>query len=325
VYVRRAEKYNDKTISDVVAMTSPRNSGKSLIISIDITKFYPRLNRGFMLAHHDMMLSMTNVLAGYTFPKLWKQLHVGINKCGIQYCFLLETGMPTYDVVTDGYCSVLCKDPFNLARDFQGWAGTCNSLLHVNLIEYTINQLKGKSIISQYTLVLPAANIDDAAFVFQFPAGTTDTEAGKVVKVLYKELVGIYHELGFEIAVAKTVVATNKGTFLNIDFVNGVVVPLPTKTAMRLFWSVDKKFAETPDLIEELFNTCRGAIAKGACPVTAYVLSVLQTLRHAYKYTPETEDLTVVELPASFFATKATGGWGVPSLSQILSKEAQTR
>ncbi len=46
---------------------------------------------------------------------------------------------------------------------------------------------------------------------------------------------GIYLELGFEIAIAKTVVATNKGTFLNIDFVDDVVVPLPTKTAMRLF------------------------------------------------------------------------------------------
>jgi hypothetical protein len=68
--------------------------------------------------------------------------------------------------------------------------------------------------------------------------------------VLYGELVGIYLELGFEIAIAKTVVATNKGTFLNIDFVDGVVVPLPTKTAMRLFWSVDKKFMATPDLIE---------------------------------------------------------------------------
>ncbi len=66
------------------------------------------------------------------------------------------------------------------ARDFQGWAGTSNSLLHANLIEYTIHRLKGKSIISKYTLKLPAAKIDDAAFVFQFPAGTTDTEAGKV-------------------------------------------------------------------------------------------------------------------------------------------------
>ncbi len=75
VYVRRAEKYNDKTISDMVAMTSPRNSGKSLIISIDITKFSPRMNRDFMLAHHDMMLSMTNTPAGNrTFRKLWKQL-----------------------------------------------------------------------------------------------------------------------------------------------------------------------------------------------------------------------------------------------------------
>ncbi len=169
--------------------------------------------------------------------------------------------------------------------------------------------------------MLPAANIDDAAHVFQFPARTTDTEAGKVAKVLYGELVGIYLELGFEIAITKTVVATNKGTFLNIDFVDGVVVPLPTKTAMRLFWSVDKRFAETPDLIEELFNTCRGAIAKGACPVTAYVLAVLQTLCHAYKYTPETKDLTVVKLAVSFLTTKATGGWGVPSLSQVLSKE----
>ncbi len=169
--------------------------------------------------------------------------------------------------------------------------------------------------------MLPAAKIDDAAYVFQFPAGTTDTEAGKVAKVLNGGLVGIYLEMGFEIAIAKTVVAANKGTFLNIDFINGVVVPLPTKTAMRLFWSIDKRFAETPDLIEELFNTCRGAIAKGACPVTAYVLAVLQTLRHAYKYTPETKDLTVVELAVSFLATKATGGWGVHSLSQVLSKE----
>jgi hypothetical protein len=225
-----------------------------------------------MLAHHDMMLSMTNVPAGYTFRKLWKQLHIGSNKRGIRYCFLSETG------------------------DFQGWAGTCNSLLHAILIEYSINRLKGKGIISKFILVLPAANIDDAAYVFQFPARTTDTEAGKVAKVLYRELVGIYLELGFEIAITKTVVATNKGTFLNIDFVDGVVVPLPTKTAMRLFWSVDKRFAETPDLIEELFNTCRGAIAKGACPVTAYVLAVLQTLRHAYKYTPETKDLTVKSL-----------------------------
>jgi hypothetical protein len=80
VYVRRAEKYNDKTISDMVAMTSPRNSGKALIISIDITKFSPQMNRDFMLAHHDMMLTMTNAPAGCMFRKLWNLLHVGINK-----------------------------------------------------------------------------------------------------------------------------------------------------------------------------------------------------------------------------------------------------
>lgn len=141
VYVRRAEKY-DNTILDMVAMTSPRNSGKALIISIDITKFSPRMNRDFMLTHHDMMLAMTNAPAGYTFRKLWKQLHVGINKRGIRYCFVSNTG------------------------DFQGWAGTCNSLLHANVIEYMINRLKGKGIISKFTLVLPAANIDDAAYVF---------------------------------------------------------------------------------------------------------------------------------------------------------------
>jgi hypothetical protein len=90
---------------------------------------------------------------------------------------------------------------------------------------------------------------------------------------------------------------------------------------MRLFWSVDKKFAEVPDLIEELFNTPRGAIAKGACPVTVYSLAVLQSLRHTFKYVPETKDLSPVELAMSFFATKATGGWGIPSLSQVLSKE----
>ncbi len=131
----------------------------------------------------------------------------------------------------------------------------------------------------------------------------------------------IYLELGFEIAITKTVVATNKGTFLNIDFVDGVVVLLPTKTAMRLFWSVDKKFTEVPDLIEELFNTARGAIAKGACPVTVYTIAVLQALRHAFKYSPETRDLSPVELAISSFATKATGGWEIPSLSQVLSKE----
>jgi hypothetical protein len=150
VYVRRAEKYNDKTISDMVSMTSPRNGGKSLIISIDITKFSPKMNRDFMLSHHDLMLKMTKAPAGYTFKKLWKNLCVGINKRGIRYCFISETG------------------------DFQGWAGTANSLLHANLIEYSIKRLKTKGIISRFTLVLPAANIDDAAFVFQFPLGTTN-------------------------------------------------------------------------------------------------------------------------------------------------------
>jgi hypothetical protein len=297
VYVRRVEKYNDKTISDMVALSSPRNSGKALIISIDITKFSPKMNRDFMLSHHDIMLSMTTAPKGYTFKKLWRNLCVGINKRDTRYCFKSETG------------------------DFQGWAGTSNSLLHANLIEYSIKRLKTKGIISRFTLVLPAANIDDAAFVFQFPMGTTNQEAADVARVLYDELVEIYMELRFEIAIAKTVVATNKGTFLNIDFIDGVVVPLPTKTAMRLFWSVDKRFADTPDLIEELFNTARGAIAKGACPVTVYSLGVFQALRHTFRYCPKTKDLTPVELAISCFATRASGGWGIPSLSQVLSKE----
>jgi hypothetical protein len=126
----------------MVAMSSPRNSGKSLIISIDITKFSPKMNREFMLSHHDLMLKMTGAPAGYTFKKLWKNLCVGINKRGIRYCFTSETG------------------------DFQGWAGTSNSLLHANLIEYSIKRLKTKGIILRFTLVLPAANLDDAAFVF---------------------------------------------------------------------------------------------------------------------------------------------------------------
>ncbi len=42
---------------------------------------------------------------------------------------------------------------------------------------------------------------------------------------------------------------------------------------------------------------------------------------HTFKYSPETKDLMPVELAISCFATKASGGWGVPSLSQVLSKE----
>jgi hypothetical protein len=76
----------------MVAMSSSRNSGKSLIISIDITKFSPKMNREFMLSHHDLMLKMTGAPAGYTFKKLWKNLCVGINKRGIRYCFMSETG-----------------------------------------------------------------------------------------------------------------------------------------------------------------------------------------------------------------------------------------
>ena len=73
VCVRRPEKHNDKTLSDIVAMTSPRNSGTAVIISINITKFSPRMNR------HDLILGMTAAPEGTKVSKLIDRL-VGINK-----------------------------------------------------------------------------------------------------------------------------------------------------------------------------------------------------------------------------------------------------
>jgi len=78
----------------------------------------------------------------------------------------------------------------------------------------------------------------------------------EIVKVLYRELINVYSELGFEISPAKTIISTNKGTFLNILFVDGSEVALPLKTAMRIFRAVHKRFSETADIVE-IFNEAR--------------------------------------------------------------------
>ena len=72
-----------------------------------------------------------------------------------------------------------------------------------------------------------------------------ESEKEAIAKVLYQELIKVYTELGFEISLTKTVVATNKGTFLNIDFIDCSIAALPFKTVMREFRGVGKRFAET--------------------------------------------------------------------------------
>ena len=116
--------------------------------------------------------------------------------------------------------------------------------------------------------------------------------------------------------------ATNKGTFLNIDFMDGAIVALPYKTAMRVFRGIGKRFAETSSVIKEIFNTSRGAMGKGGCPITLYVQALAQALRTVFRFLPEAKSFSAVELAMSFFAARSLGGWGVPSLATFLSNES---
>ena len=115
-----------------------------MIISIDITKFSPKMNRKFMLDHHDMILGMTAAPKGTKVSKLFNRLVVGINKRVVRASYSSKTG------------------------EFQGWLWTSNSLLHANIVAFAVNRLKALEVIPWGMLVLPMVNIDEAIMAFQF-------------------------------------------------------------------------------------------------------------------------------------------------------------
>ncbi len=195
------------------------------------------------------------------------------------------------------------------------------SLFHANIVAFAVNRLKAKEVLPRGMLVLPMVNIDDAIIAFQFTTLLKESEKA-IAKVLYIELIKVYPELGFKISLAKTVVATNKGTFLNIDFIDGSIVVLPLKTAMLVFRAVDKRFSETSSVVEEIFNMAQGAMAKGGCPITLYVHGLAKTLRRIFRFVPDSKSFSPIELTMSFFDARSLSGWGVPSLATFLSKES---
>ena len=157
------------------------------------------MNRKFMCRFHDLLLSMTNAPDGFTFNKIFMEheIIVGVNKRGQRAEFVSKTG------------------------DFQGFCGNANSQMHSMVALFVINRMKTYKLSPADTKAMVSVTIDDVLSVVLLPSHMSQGSRAKLGLHLFDLMVEVYKDLGFEISVSKTVVATHKCTYLNRDVIGG--------------------------------------------------------------------------------------------------------
>ncbi|APG78071.1 RNA-dependent RNA polymerase [Shahe qinvirus-like virus 1] len=298
VCLRRNERGFQKTLNSFIKSTRMAEKGQCVFFSADVDGWSPNMSRKHMLEHHQYVLNTTCCDFEFTLEELWDGLHFGINKRGI-------------------YTSHPCD-----SGDLQGWYGTMNSVLHAHVQSYAVRVLKEKGVLTRQGMGQSVVLIDDAVLKVIFPAKMTMPQREAASKVICETLVKTYADLGLKVSIEKTIVSTHMFTFLNRYFSGGSEISLPLKVMMKLSRDTSKRFAMTCDQAEEIFNTGRGALIKGADPHVAYTLCYRNALDIVLQTNPDVSLLEPFELAVTSIAPRELGGWAFPTFMEFCSKES---
>lgn len=266
-------------------------------MSLDVTGWSPNADKKVFLAHHDLQMTYFNGPGKASFSDLWEGLKGCIRKSGNNITIELSDGM------------------------VQGWTGRLDCGKHAKVILYCMYELKGKNIIGKETGVIFMVQIADAVVAFLFSKDQSKTEHAHLIGVLANEITNTYSRLGLEVATEKTIISTNSFHFLNRLYAEGSEVLLPFRTLMKISQDPFRTVVSFNTDVEEATSSARGAIAKGACSVLAYVMYVRSAISSALRYCMKVVTEKALVLSICMFAPCCIGGWGMSAYCDMMTKE----
>ena len=282
---------------------------KELSISSDFSAFSPRQNRATTLEYHTSLSHCFKHKRMDTLKKIMKKVQVTVNSQKI-------------------YGTAKCT-----GGSYQGFCAKQDSNLHAMAIPYVLSCMKYKlyssKLIPADATIKSLETIDDAInAVNNLGRARHDLEAdeealvqGDIIKDFVKHYKEGFKDLGYMLDDAKTIVSLFKATYLNENWYDGTQLTVTAKTGMKICPGIESRGATTSEICQAFMGAARGAMKKGACPLTTYTLCWYETLLAMFERVPESMGWTELDVYSVVISPPESGGIGLASFHRLCDME----
>ena len=289
---------------------SPRQRmRKELSISSDFSAFSPRQNRSTTLEYHTNLSYCFKNKKMNTLKKIMRKVRVTVNAQKI-------------------FGSEICT-----GGSYQDFCARQDSNLHAMAIPYVLSCMKyklyGSKLVPVDTSIKSLVTIDDAInAVNGLNKARHDLEAadeasaqGEVIREFVKNYQRGFKDLGYMLDNAKTIVSQYKATYLNENWYDGTQLTVTAKTGMKICPGIESRGSTTSEICQAFMGAARGAMKKGACPLTTYTLCWYETLLALYERVPEAMGWTELDVYSVLISPPESGGIGLTSFHRLCDME----
>ena len=124
--------------------------------------------------------------------------------------------------------------------------------------------------------------IDDGVIAVKLDPRRSQESKEATAKKIVDFVIAVYAKLGYQIEAQKTIASLIKFTFLNRIFISGSEVIMPLKTAMKIDRDLSKRMSGVFEQVDEIMNSGRGCLVKGADYLVTYIMSVHRAVEILY-------------------------------------------
>ena len=282
---------------------------KELSISSDFSAFSPRQNRTTTLEYHTSLSYCFKNKKMNTLKKIMKRVLVTVNAQKI-------------------FGSAICT-----GGSYQGFCARQDSNLLAMAIPYVLSCMKyklyGSKKVPADATIKSLVTIDDAINAINNLSKArhdldADAEAvvqGDVIKDFVKNYREGFKDLGYMLDDAKTIVSLFKATYLNENWYDGTQLTVTAKTGMKICPGIENRGATTSEICQAFMGAARGAMKKGACPLTTYTLCWFETLLALFERVPESMGWSESDIYSVVISPPEADGIGLSSFHRLCDME----
>ena len=282
---------------------------KELSISSDFSAFSPRQNRPTTLEYHTNLSYCFKNKRMSTLKKIMKRVRVTVNSQKI-------------------FGSAVCT-----GGSYQGFCARQDSNLHAMAIPYVLSCMKhklyGSKLVPEEASIKSLVTIDDAINAVKsltIPRHDLDAQGEAAVQSdVIKDFVDNYkrgfQDLGYMLDNAKTLVSLFKATYLNENWYDGTQLTVTGKTAMKICPGIEERGSSTSEICQAYMGAARGAMKKGACPLSTYVLCWFESLLALFERVPESMGWSETDVFSIMISPPESGGIGLSSFHRLCDME----
>ena len=144
---------------------------------------------------------------------------------------------------------------------------------------------------------------------------------GDIIKDFVKNYKEGFKDLGYMLDDAKTIVSLFKATYLNENWDDRTQLTVTAKTGMKICPGIESRGATTSEICQAFMGAARGAMKKGACPLTTYNLCWYETLLAMFERVPESMGWTELDVYSVVISPPESGGIGLASFHRLCDME----